>query len=86
MKETVSFLVSVSSECGFITSHMPVEVVCVYGKPTADPDATTEIPFRIKEVCANGKPLDWSLKEYFLKAIGGEETLEKMVMSRRYES
>lgn len=78
MKASIPFQISISGPSGAKLKNVLVEVVCVYGPPTGDP-SLKPIPLTIKEVVAEGKPLEFSLKEMFLNAVGGEEALCKML-------
>lgn len=84
MKTSLAFSVVMKSPEGMILSKIPVEVVCVYGKPTVDPYTELDIPFRIKEVCANGTPVDWSLREFLINAIGGVDTIQHLIQRLDY--
>lgn len=77
MKATLNFEVSVrlnNFACDAKKSHL--EVVCIFGPPTATPDAPTEIPLTIKEMLLDGKLLGYNERELMLNLIGGTEAIK----------
>jgi len=80
MKATLNFNISVRLS-GFVADSVttPLEVVCIFGTPTATPGAETEIPLTIKEMLIDGRPLDYTQREMMLKLIGGTEALKSQL-------
>ncbi len=76
MKSSLKFNLSITREIeGDLVGSFPFEVVCVYGRPSGDPESTNEIPLMIKEIIIDGKPAPWEVRELLIEHLGGEEAL-----------
>lgn len=61
-------------------SYYPVEMTCVHGPPTVDPEAKPIEPL-VKEMHFNGRALDYNERKLILEMMGGEEALRKYLES-----
>lgn len=59
--------------------RVPLEITCVFGKPTCDPESTVEIPLMVKEIVVDGRVLGWEQREFILGCLGGEEGLCQLI-------
>lgn len=58
-------------------SGASLEVVCVFGKPTADQAGGSTIPLTIKEMLLNGRLLGYTERQLMVTLLGGEETISR---------
>lgn len=84
MKATIALEISINRPADMeFDAHplkrVPLEITCVYGKPTCDPESTVEIPLMVKEVVVDGKVLGWEQRDFILGCLGGEEGLCQLI-------